>query len=74
MRADWRRELGADKRSPLRRITGDPASSLPAAEIVATCYARKSTCYDIESDLLCKIASPVPHDNRCAGFFEHNDL
>lgn len=40
----------------------DATRSMPFFRM--SCYARNSTCYDIESALFCKIVSPVPHHNR----------
>jgi len=46
-------------RCPIR--PDDPRAQ---ARFFMTCYARKSTCYDMKIDLLCRISSPDLHDNR----------
>jgi len=44
-----------------------------AVTFATTCYAGNSTCYDIETDLLCKISSPDMHDNRWRPFLRSSD-
>jgi len=43
-------------------------------QLTPTCYARISTCYDIEIDLLCISASPDMHDNRRRSILPDNAL
>ena len=51
-------------RIPRRQRLHRVAKRASRSHIAITCYARNSTCYDIETDLLRKFSSPDMHDNR----------